>query len=446
MTTERDFDRLAGAWMELGPNEAPDRVVAAVLQAAETTPQVRRPSRWPTWRSHPMKGLTIAAVAVAIVAVIGGGIMLNMGSSPSVGGPVASANPTPAASDAASAAVAGPVPAELQSGWIGAPRVTGMPHSDRYRFLLDAGAMTFMDDQYHPNGLASDVRSVAGTPDEITFVSRDTIGGCSVGDTGRYRWSLSPGSTRLTLSTLEEACVNRQIALVGEWLRVACKDETDGCFGTLEAGTWPSQYFSPIHGNTTSWRPEWGALQYEVPDGWANKADWPDSFTLTPAADYATVDASGDYPGAFHEITLLSHPAAALQNPACTPAEAKDVPATVDGLIGYIRGLPGIKATAPTPVTVGGLKGSFVDIQIAPDWKGSCLDDPGVLHAVYLTRQDVPNDAYQLDIMPGERQRVMFVDIGGLAVVGIVISASDATSFDDFTAQAMPIIESMTFK
>ena len=42
MTSERDFDRLAQAWLELGPDEAPDRAVAAVLQAAETTPQVRR--------------------------------------------------------------------------------------------------------------------------------------------------------------------------------------------------------------------------------------------------------------------------------------------------------------------------------------------------------------------------------------------------------------------
>ena len=33
---------------------APDRVLTAVLQAAETTPQVRRRIRWPTWRSFDM--------------------------------------------------------------------------------------------------------------------------------------------------------------------------------------------------------------------------------------------------------------------------------------------------------------------------------------------------------------------------------------------------------
>ena len=54
MTSERDFDRLARAWLELGPDEAPDRVIATVLQAADTMPQVRRRVAWPIWRSFTM--------------------------------------------------------------------------------------------------------------------------------------------------------------------------------------------------------------------------------------------------------------------------------------------------------------------------------------------------------------------------------------------------------
>ena len=77
MTTERDFDRLARAWLDLGPNEAPDRVVAAVLQAAETTPQVRRPIGRSIWRSFHMNRLSIAAIAVVLVAVVGGGILFD---------------------------------------------------------------------------------------------------------------------------------------------------------------------------------------------------------------------------------------------------------------------------------------------------------------------------------------------------------------------------------
>ena len=59
MTTDRDFDRLARAWLETGPDEAPDRVIAAVLQAAETTPQVRRGLRRPFRRSVTMTRLSM---------------------------------------------------------------------------------------------------------------------------------------------------------------------------------------------------------------------------------------------------------------------------------------------------------------------------------------------------------------------------------------------------
>ena len=101
MTDERTFDRLARAWLELGPDEAPDRVIAAVLQATEATPQVRRPLRWPIWRSFPMPRLPIVATVVAIlVVVIGGGLFLSRSNGPAqVGGPspspIASASPAP---------------------------------------------------------------------------------------------------------------------------------------------------------------------------------------------------------------------------------------------------------------------------------------------------------------------------------------------------------------
>ena len=89
MTSERDFDRLARAWLELGPDEAPDRAIAAVLQAAETTPQVRRPLRMPDWRSFQMSRLPIVATVVAIlVVVVGGGLFLSRSNDPAViGGP-----------------------------------------------------------------------------------------------------------------------------------------------------------------------------------------------------------------------------------------------------------------------------------------------------------------------------------------------------------------------
>jgi Tol biopolymer transport system component len=99
MTSERDFDRLARAWLELGPDEAPDRVVAAVLQAVEDTPQVRRPLQWPIWRFLMMNHVSQAAGAAAVlVVVLGGGILLSQRNQPAVGVPVASPTATAPAS------------------------------------------------------------------------------------------------------------------------------------------------------------------------------------------------------------------------------------------------------------------------------------------------------------------------------------------------------------
>jgi YVTN family beta-propeller protein len=92
MTTDRDFDRLARAWLELGPDEAPDRVIAAVLQASEVTPQVRRRFRWPTWRPFQMNRLLLlAGTAVLLVVLIGGGAFFVGSRTPSL----PTASPTP---------------------------------------------------------------------------------------------------------------------------------------------------------------------------------------------------------------------------------------------------------------------------------------------------------------------------------------------------------------
>ncbi len=77
MTDERNFDRLARAWLDLMPDEAPDRTIAAVLQAVETAPQARPPFRWLTRRFPNMNRLSmVAALAAATVLAVGGGLWL----------------------------------------------------------------------------------------------------------------------------------------------------------------------------------------------------------------------------------------------------------------------------------------------------------------------------------------------------------------------------------
>jgi hypothetical protein len=190
MTSERDFDRLARAWLELGPDEAPDRVVAAVLQAAETTPQVRRPFRWPLWRSFPMNRLPVAVGAAAIlVAAIGGAVLLDRDSQSGVGGPPVatpsatpptSAAPTIAATTAPTKALGStpalPAPAALQGRW-------------RAEIAPGVAILTLTATTFTINWLGFDSGRIEVEGDEITFTGTPNPQ-CPGPDGGTYRWSI----------------------------------------------------------------------------------------------------------------------------------------------------------------------------------------------------------------------------------------------------------------
>jgi hypothetical protein len=442
MTSQRDFDRIAQAWLELGPDEAPDRVIAAVLQAAETTPQVRRPIGRPTWRSFHMNRLPIAAVMAAVVIVIGGGILLvRPGQSTGTGPATASPSPT-----VPSAAV--PAPAALQATWVGPRRaIPGLPASDRYRFTLTASGLAFPDDTLQQSVLVSEASAPA--PGQLQLTTTDATVGCRPGDVGRYTWSLSPSGSRLTLVATSDACQGRAAALAGDWFRVGCKNTADGCLGDLQdAGSYSSQYVTPMLASLAVWRPTWGALTYTVPAGWANSSDWPNSFSLTPSSDYARETSQGPPAGVINEIDLYRDAAATAQNGQCSKAIVATVPQTVDGLIGYIRGLKSVVSTSPAAITVAGHPAQWIDVKVAPTWTATCPGVPPLTPAANFLAfggSSGGND-YEIGLSGKEQQRFIFVDLGGGIVALIAIDSTDPTRFGRLVADAMPIIASFNFK
>ena len=88
MNATRDPDRLLRAWLDLMPDEAPDRAIAAVLQATETARQARALPRVGRWRIPMNRLALVATAAVVIAALIGGTYLL-------VGGPSGPVVPTP---------------------------------------------------------------------------------------------------------------------------------------------------------------------------------------------------------------------------------------------------------------------------------------------------------------------------------------------------------------
>lgn len=99
--TDRNVDQLLGAWMDLGPAVAPDRVADAARLEARTTRQTAGLMGWPPRRFPFMNTyakLAAAAAAVALAALLGYTYLI----APNVGGPSLFADPTPEPTDAIS--------------------------------------------------------------------------------------------------------------------------------------------------------------------------------------------------------------------------------------------------------------------------------------------------------------------------------------------------------
>ena len=157
----------------------------------------------------------------------------------------------------------------------------------------------------------------------------------------------------------------------------AARTRTAAAFGDLsEPGTYVSQYVAPRLPAGGPWAPDWGGLTYTVPAGWANSADWPNHFTLTPSQAYAKEGPDGPVDG-ISEIDVFRLPVAIGQDAGCTSPALPAVPATVDGLIGYLRGLKSVVATAPEGSQSTDTRASGSMSRSAPTWTKTCPDVPG---------------------------------------------------------------------
>jgi hypothetical protein len=432
MTTDRDFDRIARAWLETSPDEAPDRAVAAVLQAVDTTPQVRTPWRWLPWRSTPMNRIPIALGAAAVVVIAGTVVLSRSGPGPAAGS-TPSPSPTIAASPGGSPASAGgSLPAELRRVWMGG-----------HRGLVVTGAGSLLDF----TGPIFHFAQSAGTSAQLLQSTASAVGDgklrlesiaaadtCNKGDVGTYSWSLNPSGRILTVAEDQDACPTRAGAVVGTWWLMDCPLTDDFCLGALDSGTYASQFITPRldPGAGATWSPVFGGLTYTVPDGWANAADWPESFDLVPVSELPPVD-----PGnRSRSILLNTQPSAMSQDKPCSDTVQPGVMRTVDAVVTWLGTVPGLVTTKPTAITIDGHPGQWLDIRMDPAWTKKCADGTGPI-VTYM----MPGTA----VMGTERERLILLDLGGGDVVQILIFTKDQAGFDAFVPQAMPVIESLKF-
>jgi hypothetical protein len=290
MTTDRDFDRIARAWLDLMPDEVPDRTIDDALRAVEMTSQARRPLvRLPRRFDRYERPALIAAAALLGVAVIGGALL--------VGGRQDSPPPAPTPTPSPSSVQQG-VDDGLRSTWIAdaAPDPDlGTGGGPVYLTVSPSGTTIASRNFGSAGSYASSLRMDGS--DGLHLTLDRAVGACAAGVEGTYRWALSPDRSLLELDVVSDPCAARATEFARTWVRSLLEptmagsgvvDSMDPIFAiTLPDRTYEARTlddFVEIVGSDGS-----SLMVFKNLQGFANPCAQPERYPYTAGAD-ALVD------------------------------------------------------------------------------------------------------------------------------------------------------------
>jgi hypothetical protein len=224
MTATRDFDDIARAWLDLMPDEVPDRAVAAVIDAVATTRQMRRPIV-NFQRTRPMSRLLLAGAA-AVLVVVSGIILLGPRRSSEVAGP--SSVPLPTAS-ASGPLVGAALDDALRATWLSTTGENPLLQNGAGPVSMTIGSTgtSIAASNFGPGyGFASSTGAAA--PDRLELVLERASGDCPPGTRGIYHWQFFANRSELSLTTVSEDCPKRGAVFSRRWVRSLVEPTTVG--------------------------------------------------------------------------------------------------------------------------------------------------------------------------------------------------------------------------
>jgi hypothetical protein len=186
----------------------------------------------------------------------------------------------------------------------------------------------------------------------------------------------------------------------------------------LPAGTYQSQTFEP-------------RLTFTLPDGWWIAAD---------AADYLALQPVDSQQVGIH---LFRDPLAASQDLACPIKPEPSIGSLSTELSTWMRALPGLVASSPRLASIGGLRGTELDLHIADGWTASCPFADG-LPTVPLFVGDTGDLRWV--VAGSEQLRLSLLDVPGGGTVVVDIDAFEGTLMDGLLDAADPIIATFQFQ
>jgi hypothetical protein len=322
------------------------------------------------------------------------------------------------------------LPQALVDRWVGAP----LHGATSAAFVDIASDVVVYRTGNADSPVAWDSEWSAESSDVIRLVMSGQGGGCDQGAVGHFRWALSASRATLSLTTIDDECAPRAQALAGQWTHTACKLPTSDCLGPVDAGAHFSVTFDPFDTFT------YGELTYTLPGGWTVSADTQSNLFLRRANEYAELSEDGS--GGTQGIDVWADVAAA--------SDCLSKPYSASGtnsakIAAQLAANPGLIASRGT-ATIADRHAEVVDVEVALDRAVTCPGDETAPAVALLTsRTGVPAE-WRASVIPGERARVLLVDLDGGRTVALVIHAESTPSrFDEILAAATPIVESFAF-
>jgi hypothetical protein len=375
----------------------------------------------------------LAAAAAIVVALVGVGAFAFLNNS-NIAAP-ATPSPSLGASPSAAAGGSARLPEALKGRWVGVPRVVPeMPEPPaRNALLLSNSQLSFaLAGQGSATAFASGAALIA--PDQLRLIGATTDGGCKPRDAGTYSFILDASGTVLTLTPISDACAPRAAALTGGWTHVGCTEEEGWCLGDLAAGTHSSTIFTPLV-PPQDWQYDYGRFSYTVPAGWANTADCPACYALAKQG-------APENDAVYFFADIVPH----SQDESCPELAEPGVGRTASAITDWLTSLPGLDASAPEPVTVGGLPGFSVDLTLAAAWTHGCDYSDGKPIVSTFVDSDDSAEGFDWNVGAVGKVRYIILDLGDGRALLIDIEVADIADFDGLVADAMPVIGTFTFR
>ena len=155
-------------------------------------------------------------------------------------------------------------------------------------------------------------------------------------------------------------------------------------------------------------------------------------------------DESPTNEGLYGSDAIYFLPKPAIANRDCQESAQQGVGQSVTDLVAWLEVAPGLAVSEPTPVTVGGLDGVQLDLQLDPAWKRPCFFSEG-LPAVPLIFRGAELGGYHLTMLPDQSMRWYILESDDGVILIDIDDGPDGLSRDELLRAGGEIVDSLTF-